>query len=156
MKKTILAIALLAMIPIFLLAQEESKEDKEAIKKVITVSYVDGLQNKGPVEDIEMGFHPGFELLGMRNDDLTKWPIYSWVMYHENKLSEDPAPPKEDEVVTAKFPLIDVTGTAAIAKVELYKGGEQIFTDYLSLYKFEEGWQIVSKVYFRFPKEAKE
>lgn len=156
MKKTILAIALLAMIPIFLLAQEESKEDKEAIKKVITVSYVDGLQNKGPIEDIEMGFHQGFELLGMRNDDLTKWPIYSWVMYHENKLSEDPAPPKEDEVVTAKFPLIDVTGTAAIAKVELYKGGEQIFTDYLSLYKFEEGWQIVSKVYFRFPKEAKE
>jgi len=156
MKKTIVTIVLLAMIPIFLLAQEEYKEDKEAIKKVIQTAYVDGLQNKGPVEDVEMGFHPGFELLGMRNDDLTKWPIYSWILYHESKLKEDPGPPKKDEFVTAKFPLIDVTENAAIAKVELYKGGEQIFTDYLSLYKFEEGWQIVSKIYYRLPKEEKE
>ncbi|MFU8844570.1 MAG: nuclear transport factor 2 family protein [Bacteroidales bacterium] len=24
-----------------------------------------------------------------------------------------------------------------------------MFTDYLSLYKFEEGWKIVSKIFFR-------
>lgn len=156
MKKIIVTIVLLASIPIFLLAQEQNKEDKEAIKKVIQTSYVDGLQNKGPVEDVELGFHPGFDLLGLRNNDLTKWPIYSWILYHENQLEEDPSSPTEDKVVTAKFPLIDVTGIAAIAKVELYKGGEQIFTDYLSLYKFEDGWQIVSKIYYRFPKEEKE
>ena len=129
--------------------QAGEEQEKEAIKKVITTSYVNGLQNKGPVADIEAGFHPGFELLGVRNDELTKWPIYSWVQYHENKLKEDPTPPEPDEVVSGKFPMIDITGSAAVAKVELYKGNKLIFTDYLSLYKFEEGWKIVSKIYYR-------
>jgi hypothetical protein len=147
MKKIYIIATLLVLLPFCLIAQEN--EDKEAIKKVIQSAYVDGLQNKGPVADIEKGFHPGFNLLGLRNDDLTKWPIYSWIKYHENELKENPDPPKEDEIVTCKFPVIDITGTAAIAKIELYKGGKQIFTDYLSLYKFEEGWIIVSKIYFR-------
>ncbi|MEZ5198585.1 MAG: nuclear transport factor 2 family protein [Bacteroidales bacterium] len=120
MKKYCLAIALLALLPFYLTAQ--GKEDEEAIKKVIQSAYVDGLQNKGPVADIEKGFHPGFNLLGLQNDDLTKWPIYSWIKYHENKLRENPAPPEKDEITTCKFPLIDITGNAAIVKIELFKG----------------------------------
>ncbi|MCD4682087.1 MAG: nuclear transport factor 2 family protein [Bacteroidales bacterium] len=147
MKKLFVIVVLSAIIPLFLTAGEEG--DNEAIKKVIQSAYVDGLQNKGPVADIEKGFHPGFDLLGLRNNDLTKWPIYSWILYHENELKKNPGPPKDDEVVTCKFPMIDVTGTAAIVKIELFKGGKQIFTDYLSLYKFEEGWRIVNKIYFR-------
>jgi len=146
MKKIIIISIMMAVLPFCIIAQEK---DKEAIKKVIQTSYVDGLQNKGPVSDIEKGFHPGFNLLGLRNDDLTKWPIYSWVKYHEKELKEDPTPPKENEVVTCKYPMIDITGTAAIAKIELFKGGKKIYTDYLSLYKFEYGWRIVSKIYFR-------
>jgi hypothetical protein len=145
--KTLSIIAILFFTaPFILWAGEEA--DKEAIKQVITSAYVNGLQNKGPVADIEKGFHPGFELLGMRNNDLTKWPIYSWIQHHENKLKEDPTPPSEKEKTTCKFPMIDVTGNAAIAKIELYREGEKIFTDYLSLYKFDEGWRIVNKIYF--------
>ncbi|MCB2221469.1 MAG: nuclear transport factor 2 family protein [Bacteroidetes bacterium] len=135
-----------------LLSAQDNK-DKEAIQSVIQKAYVDGLQNKGPVADIEEGFHPGFELLGNRNNELTKWPIYSWVQYHEKKLAEDPAPPTADKVVSCKFPMIDVTGDAAIAKIELYRDGEKIYTDYLSLYKFDEGWRIVSKIYFSHQKK---
>ena len=151
MKTVITFIFLVALVPFISFAQDTA--DEETIKQVIETSYVNGLQNKGPVEDIEAGFHPGFELLGVRNNELTKWPIYSWIQYHESKLEEDPSPPSEDELVTCKFPLIDITGTAAIAKIELYRGGEIIFTDYLSLYKFEEGWEIVSKIYFRHEKK---
>lgn len=147
MKNLFLYVLAFMILPAGLSAGED--EDKKAIKKVITTAYVDGLQNKGPVKEIEAGFHPGFELLGIRNNELTKWPIYSWVQYHEQKLKEDPGPPAEADVVTSNFPMIDVTGNAAVAKVELFKGGKQIFTDYLSLYKFEEGWKIVSKIYFR-------
>ena len=139
-----LLLLIFLILPVFLFAQDT---EKEAIKKVIQTSYVDGLQNKGPVADIEAGFHPGFELLGMRNGELTKWPIYSWISYHEKKLAEDANPPKDNEKVTAKFPMVDVTGNAGIAKVELFRDGEKIFTDYLSLYKFEDGWKIVSKIY---------
>ena len=147
MKKINILLLIMAFIPAFAFSQDDA--DSEAIKQVIQTSYVDGLQNKGPVADIEEGFHPGFELLGVRNNELTKWPIYSWIQYHENKLAEDPDPPAEEDKVTCEFPLIDVTGTAAIAKIELYRNGEKIFTDYLSLYKFEEGWEIVSKIYYR-------
>jgi hypothetical protein len=50
---------------------------------------------------------------------------------------------------TAKYPLVDITGNAAVVKVELYREDKMIFTDYLSLYKFEQGWRIVSKIYHR-------
>lgn len=147
MKKVLFILLVGILMPFFVIAGD--KEEGEEIKKVITKAYVNGLQNKGPVADIEAGFHPGFNLLGNRNDELTKWPIYSWIQYHERKLKEDPTPPKGDEIVTAEFPMVDITGNAAIVKVQLFKGGKMIFTDYLSLYKFEEGWKIVSKIYFR-------
>ena len=147
MRKIAILLAISFILPAFLIAGEN--EDKEAIKNVITSAYVNGLQNKGPVADIEAGFHPGFNLLGVRNDELTKWPIYSWVQYHEKKLKEDPSPPAKEDITTCEFPLIDITGNAAIVKIELFKGGNKIFTDYLSLYKFEEGWKIVSKIYYR-------
>jgi hypothetical protein len=151
MKTIKLFILVLTFVPFAVLAQNE--QEQEAIKKVIQSAYVDGLQNKGPVADIEKGFHPGFELLGNKNNELTKFPIYSWIMYHRKKLAENPTPPAGDEIVTCKYPLIDITGNAAIAKIELSKGGALIFTDYLSLYKFEEGWQVVSKIYYKHEKK---
>jgi hypothetical protein len=147
MKQLIILLSFMLIIPAWLFASGD--DDKEAIKQVITSAYVNGLQNKGPVKDIEAGFHPGFDLLGIKNNELTKWPIYSWIQYHEKKLKENPDPPKPEEIVTAQFPLIDITGNAAIVKIELLKGGKHIFTDYLSLYKFEEGWRIVNKIYYR-------
>ncbi len=147
MKTIKLFMLVFVCLPVLLAAQVDP--EKEAIKKVIQTAYVDGLQNKGPVTDIEKGFHPGFELLGNKNNELTKFPIYSWIMYHKKRLVENPNPPTAEELVTSKFPLIDITGNAAMVKIELYKGGNILFTDYLSLYKFEEGWQIVSKIYFR-------
>jgi hypothetical protein len=146
MKNLLIILGFAIILPTFSFA---GSGDEDAIKKLIQSAYVDGLQNKGPVADIEAGFHPGFDLLGINNDALTKWPIYSWVEYHEKKLKEDPSPVKPEEKTTCKFPLVDITGNAAVVKIELYKGGDKIFTDYLSLYKFEEGWKIVSKIYYR-------
>jgi len=137
-------------VPFLLTAQAE--KEKEAIKKVIQSAYVDGLQNNGKVVDIQKGFHPGFNLLGVRGNELTKWPIYSWIEYFENKKKENPDPPTEEEKTICEYPLIDITGNAAIAKIELYRNKEKIFTDYLSLYKFEEGWRIVNKIYHRHKK----
>jgi hypothetical protein len=147
MKSNIILLLAVIVLPLALCGQDDP--EKEAIRKVIQTAYVDGLQNKGAVSDIEKGFHPGFELLGNKNNELTKFPIYSWIQYHRKKLTENPNPPAGDEIVTCRFPLIDITGNAAMVKIELYKAGKILFTDYLSLYKFEEGWQMVNKIYFR-------
>ncbi|NIV44636.1 hypothetical protein GWN49_07160, partial [Candidatus Bathyarchaeota archaeon] len=36
---------------------------------------------------------------------------------------------------------------AAVAKLDVYKGTTQFSTDYMLLYKFKEGWKIVSKIF---------
>ena len=125
------------------------EKEKEAIKQLIQSAYVDGLQNLGSIEDIEAGFHPGFNLLGVRNNQLTKFPIYSWVESVKKRKEEHPEGRPEEEKISVKFNSIDVTGNAAMAKVELYQKDKKLFTDYLQLYKFEEGWRVVSKIYYR-------
>lgn len=42
---------------------------------------------------------------------------------------------------------IDITGTAAAAKIRIYTK-TRIFTDYFTLLKFKDGWRIVSKTSF--------
>ena len=134
-----------------IIAYSQSDAEKEAIIKVIDAAYVQGIQNGQNVENIDKGFHPGFNLLGIdNNDNLTKYPIYTWSSNVKKAVAAGQTAPV---VTTAKFPMIDITGTAAIAKVELYREGKQIFTDYLSLYKFDDGWKIVSKIYYRIPQE---
>lgn len=145
--KKLFVILLLSSFTIGINAQEVKEED--AIQKVIQTAYVDGLQNKGNVEDINAGFHPGFNLLGVSRDMLTKYPIYSWIQSFEARKAKDPNPPEENQKITCNYLLIDITGNAAMAKIELVKEEKVIFTDYLQLYKFEKGWKIVSKVYYR-------
>lgn len=123
--------------------------DEEAIKKVIDEAYIEGLQNGGDLKVTEAGFHPGFNLLVFRNNMLEFLPIYNWIQMAGMRRKAQSEPDKEK--ISCVYKNIDVTGTAAVAKIELYKSDKLIFTDYLSLYKFEEGWRIVSKIYYRHP-----
>ena len=139
----------LIIICISLVSFSQAQNEKEAIKKIIDASYVQGIQNKKNVENIEKGFHPGFNLLGIDNQgNLTKYPIYTWEANVKRAVAAGQVP---SVLTTAKYPMIDISGNAAIARVELYREGKQIFTDYLSLYKFADGWKIVGKIYHRLP-----
>ncbi|MDZ7738035.1 MAG: nuclear transport factor 2 family protein [Bacteroidales bacterium] len=141
----------IALISISLVSFSQDQDEKEAIKKVIDKAYVQGIQNRMDVENIEKGFHPGFNLLGVDDQgNLTKYPIYTWEANVKRAVAAGQMPAV---LTTAKYPMIDVSGNAAIAKVELYREGKQIFTDYLSLYKFDDGWKIVSKIYHRIPQK---
>ena len=73
-------------------------------------------------------------------------PIDDWIAgIEKRKASPDYKPEKWDY----RFVFIDVTESAAVAKIELSKDSKHIFTDYLSLLKFDEGWKITDKVYHR-------
>jgi hypothetical protein len=148
MKKVSLFLTLALFV--FAASANEVEKEKQAIQQVIQSAYIDGIHNLGDVEDIRDGFHPGFNLLGVNgNDQLTKFPIYSWIESVEKRKAQNPDGRAEEEKITCKYNQIDVTGKAAQAEIELYRKGEKIFTDYLQLYKFEEGWRIVSKIYHR-------
>ncbi len=146
MKKLILGIAVLLAMGVT--AQDMDKE-KEAIKKVIQTAYVDGLQNEGDTVKINAGIHPGFKLLGIGKDN-TMWayPIADWkAKVVQKKL--DGKLPKEDAQVSVKFKHIDITGTAAVAKIEFYVGETITYVDYISLYKFDDGWKMVNKIFYK-------
>lgn len=123
----------------------------ENIKKTILTAYVDGLQNEGDIEKIDKGFHPDFELLGIEKDnEMWRLSIKDWKS-KVSKQKKDGEYPKEGEnKVSIKFLFVDVTGSAAVAKFEFYIGEELTYVDYQSLYKFKDGWKIVSKIYYKF------
>ena len=146
MKTTLISMLIFCFVSLGYAQQSE----KEAVQQVIQSAYVDGIHNRASVEQIREGFHPGFEMLGKRNDMLTKFPIYSWIESIEQATTSEETT-AEKPTITAKYPLIDIAGDAAMAKVDLYRNEQHLFSDYLLLYKFEKGWKIVSKSYYRIP-----
>lgn len=146
MQKHLLGVLVLLLIVANLNAQSG---ETDLIKKVIDKAYIEGIHNGGDLNETRKGFHPGFDLLILQNNQLNKLPIYNWVESSEKTRKENPNAPRQK--TTVNYISIDITGTAAVAKIELLRENKVIFTDYLSLYKFEEGWRIVGKIYFRHP-----
>jgi hypothetical protein len=145
MKKTLTLFAVILSFVAF-----GQKEEEESIKQVILSAYVEGIQNDGSVEAIRKGIHPSFNMLRFVDNGIKPYPIEEWIAAIEKRRTE--SKPETKVVRTeAKFLTIDVTGTAAIVKLELSREGKKTFTDYIVLYKFTEGWRIVSKSYFRHP-----
>ncbi len=151
MKKEIFIVITAILFGISALAQDAGS-DETKIKQVIQSAYVDGIQNSGEIKDIEAGFHPGFNLLIYKGNMMDKLPIYNWIEYVRMRKAKEEGPVSAEEKVSVEFEDIDITGTAAVAKIKLFKGGKHIFTDYLSLYNFtEDGWKIVGKIYYKIP-----
>ena len=144
MKKLFLILAITLTSSLLTYAQS----DVALIKKVINDSYVIGIHNDGLIEEIEKGFHPTFVLLGLGKDStsVTQLPITTWVGNIKQSKAAGKKPATETK---CKYLFVDVTGNSAVAKIELHRAGKRIFTDYLSLYKFKDGWKIVSKIYYR-------
>ena len=123
--------------------------EKAAVQKVVQDAYVDGIHNFRRPEAIRRGFHPGFEMLFIRDGKLEKLPIYNWIQGIEERNAKEPLPPDAKATTTAVYPLTDVTGSVATCKVELTRDGKLVFTDYLLLYKLDDGWKIVGKAFHR-------
>jgi len=130
---------------------QDLDEEKKAIKNVIQTSYVEGLQNEGDLAKVDQGIHPDFVLLGIgEGDKMWKLPIDKWKEKTEQKLKDGKLPRKE-KPVTVKFLSIDITGTAAVAKIEFYVGEKLTYIDYISLYKFDGNWKMVNKIFYKLP-----
>ena len=47
--------------------------------------------------------------------------------------------------------VLDQTGDAAVVKAEVYEGDRHRYTDYFGLYRFADGWKIVTKMFHSHP-----
>ena len=121
--------------------------DVESIKKVIEESSVRGIHNERDAQLIKKAFHPDFNMLMLRGDGtLEKPPISDWMASMERRRQSEPGSVKVKTDHT--FETADVNGKAAVKKIALFRKGKQIYTDYMSLYKFPDGWKIVGKIYY--------
>lgn len=153
MKKAFVLLSLLLLGTGIVATEAVMSEDKEAaktaIKTVIEASYINGAFNDLDTVTMRKGFHPSFAIHGVQEDGtLRKYPIDEWIADIEKRKASpdfDPADQKWDH----GFVMIDVTGDAAMAKIDLHKDGKHIFTDYLSLLELKDGWVITDKVYHR-------
>lgn len=93
---------------------------------------------------VKKGFHPGFNRLLFENNMIHKIPIYNDMEYERRRQLKEPNKPEAN--YSHKLVSIDVTGIAAVVKIEVYIDSKLKYTDYLFLYKFKEGWKIVSKI----------
>ena len=148
MKKAVVTCLALFLFTGLLGAQSNTDIEKEkaAIQKVIDKAYIQGVFIKRDAEAMAKGFHADFNMLLVHDDHMHAYPISKWIESTKKNKEKNPNPPKEK--FTYKIPLLDVTGYAAIAKIEIYRDSKHIYSDYMSLYKFGDSWQIVNKIFY--------
>ena len=150
MKKLTILLAVLLVLGCLTYAQEGKQNKKEnpetvAIKKVIEDAYVKGIHINRDIEAVKKGFHPDFTMLMPKDDGIKKVSIQTWIGWIEEGIKKEPNRAKPN--VTHKFQFVSATGNAGVAKILIYKDGIHIYSDYMSLYKFSNGWKIVNKIY---------
>lgn len=134
--------------------EEIQAVDRAAVVQVVTDAYVDGVHNFRDPAAMRRGFHPDFEMLALRDGKLARLTLDNWIAGMEARNLKEPPPkaaPEAPRETTAKFVTVEIIGTAATCRVEIWRGGKQLFTDFLALYKFADGWKIVSKTFYRHP-----
>ena len=140
-------VALAASATVLSAGEADVERDKAAIRETITTAYIKGIHTDWDVELIKSGFHPAFIMFIYEEGGIRKLAIDEWTKSIERKKQTMPEGP--DYEITGEIPMVDVTGNAAVARVELYKDKVHIYSDYMSLYKFDDGWKIVGKIYHR-------
>lgn len=121
--------------------------DQNAIVHVIETAYIQGIHQALNADAVKRGFHPDFRMLVLQEDGLNSVTVDSWLQRLETMQAEGSDFWKT--TTTSEITVLDVTGNAAVAKIEVYKDDRHVFTDYMALYKFEEGWKIVNKIFHR-------
>jgi hypothetical protein len=126
-----------------------SDEDKKAVIQVVTDAYINGVHAKPDAAAMRRGFHPDFRMLVFSDGKMNAVTLDEWAARVE-KAAANPGAARP--AIKAEFPQVEIAGTAASVRVEVWRDGRHTFTDYLLLYKFTDGWKIVSKTFYSHPK----
>ncbi len=147
MKSTrLLLVSCLFVIPVFAFNFYNNATAENEVKNLIEKAYINGAFNDLDPDAMQAGFHEDFAIFSAKGETISKYPIKSWVESVKKRKSSDDFDPAKNKW-EHKFVNVDITGGSATAKIELKRNGNLVYTDYLSLLKFDSGWKIVAKVY---------
>jgi hypothetical protein len=124
-----------------LTAQSAPSADEAGVRKALD-AYLQG-HATGQGEHFRRGMHADTRVSSVRDGKLGHRNLDEFVgAAATGKAAADEAKRKR------KIVMIDITGTAAIAKIEL-DYPDVFFTDYMSLLKVDGEWKIVDKIFDR-------
>ncbi len=150
MKKIVLlfsALVLVAALTMSFISIDNHSAAESEVKELVLNSYVNGAFNALDADAMRKGFHEDFAIYSPKGEQINKYPIAVWAegVAKRKGSNYDANDPKNKW--DHKFAMVDVTGHAAQVKIELFNQGKHVYTDYLSLLRFDSGWRIVAKVY---------
>lgn len=115
-----------------------SGADEDGVRSTVE-SYLRGHATGDPMH-MRRAFLPTARIEGIREGQFTSWTLDAYCDLFPGKPADDEALRKRH------IDMIEVSGTAAIAKATLVHG-EVTFTDYFILLKDDGDWKIANKVY---------
>lgn len=110
--------------------------------EAVMQTYVEGGRS-GSVDTLRPIFHELSTICGYVGPDLFAGPIEMFYDWHTEN-----GPAADLKVGDTR---IDVEGTAASVRIELDNWTGHRFTDFFTLVKIEDRWQIMSKVFYLHP-----
>lgn len=144
-----LLFSILALIGTALLAgAARTDPDERAIRRHIERYYFDGVRNSDTAA-AHKAFHPVAKMYFLREGNFAERSIPDWLTAIAERA---PTPPRPDSF-TRRVVSVDVSGGAAMAKLEL-RYADAVITDYMSLLKVNGEWTIVGKIFDRRPLAA--
>lgn len=150
MKRFLFAVLVLLMTAVTAVAETppaENDAEDAAIVAVVDRAYVHGVHIDKDPELMRSGMHDSFVMFVQSDKGITQLTRDAWIERLTSAKAPDASAPKPE--IKADITVLDRSGKAAVAKVALFRDGKQIFTDYISLYRFDDGWKLVAKTFHR-------
>jgi hypothetical protein len=123
--------------------------DERAIRSHIERHYFEGVR-RADTALAHRAFHPVTVMYFVRDGGFAQRTIPDWL----EAIAGRGAGPARPDSVPRRIVTVDVTGAAAMAKLEL-EYPDATVTDYMSLLKVNGEWTIVGKIFDRRPVAAR-
>lgn len=120
----------------------QGKQADEELIRITLNNYIEG-RNNGDTARLASAFHKQADLR-FRNEETGNLVIWS-ISDYLGKFT-----PEKKINCTGKIVSIDVAGSAAQAKIEIYYP-DRTYADYINLLRISDKWVIASKVYSLYP-----
>lgn len=121
------------------------EQEIERVRRLLEDVYVRDMYMKETREALSREFDDAFHMLvpeldGRRNEPVElRWDGLDGLQSnHPKAMSPN---------TRFEFPLIDVVGNAAIARVDVFRHDAPVYSDYVSLYRVAGEWRLVCKVF---------
>ena len=134
------------LVPVSIAQTGESPEERRqsedaAIRDVLQRCYVEGMYIKRDPDVLRSGLASTFVMQVCWEGELSNRTASEWL----DRMKLSGVPTKKH--IESQIKVLDVTGVAAVARVDIHVDSKHKYPDYFCLYKTDEGWKMVTKMF---------